>query len=689
MKYSLLFLLLPSLLSAQEFTFRQEYDTIPVEINGWQPYQPWMGGLSKSSPEFCDINSDNLYDLFVGDFLGHISYLKGDSTLAGYRLLFETSFFDSISVSGPPWGGSAAPCFGDLDSDGDLDLIVGDANSYTHYYCNIGNTQSPEYELITDNLVPQGPPWVSSPAMVDIDADGDLDLFGGWEQITFYQNVGTSQSYNFQLVTGNFANINISGGGAAISFIDIDADNDYDLFIGNEIGRIYYYRNDGDSVNYDFTYVTDNYNDIDVGGYASPEFADIDGDGDFDLFVGREQTSTATDPGDIFFYENVGTPEVAQWEFVTKNYISLDVGYLAQSATTDIDSDQDRDIFIQHIGDRLSYYENIGAIDSSSYHWITDNYQNIFVNDAFPEFGDLDDDGDPDLLMGEGAIPGPPGIYLYQNQGTPQSASFNLVSTNYIPGVFTQSSVINAIALADIDADGDLDLFTSDQDRHLYYFENIGSAANPEFVLISTNWQSIFQPSTPTMLLVPMFYDIDEDSDLDLFCGGNYGYSQFWFYRNEGTPQNAQMVLVTQTFLGESYQNFYGVDIFDIDQDGDGDFLLSTGKGGMLFFRNTTGDTSAVNPRIAQHPLHGIELSFGPNPANPVTWVTFSLSYPQKAELAVYNLLGQKVATLASGYQMPGSRTYFWNAINTSSGTYFIRLETEKTEAVQRVMVVR
>ncbi|MBU1650991.1 T9SS type A sorting domain-containing protein, partial [bacterium] len=119
----------------------------------------------------------------------------------------------------------------------------------------------------------------------------------------------------------------------------------------------------------------------------------------------------------------------------------------------------------------------------------------------------------------------------------------------------------------------------------------------------------------------------------------------------------------------------------------------------ILFFRNTTGDTSAVQPRLSLDPAHGIEFSIGPNPANPITWISYNLPYPQKAEIAVYNLLGQKVAILASGLQMPGQKTLIWDAANYSSGQYFVRLETENPNAglgtirlqsqVERVVVVK
>ena len=92
------------------------------------------------------------------------------------------------------------------------------------------------------------------------------------------------------------------GNHADLTFCDLDSDRDYDLFIGNDNGRIYYYHNDGDSANWNYRYVTDNWLGIDVGEHTSPEFCDIDGDGDFDLFVGREPYLGNQTQGDIFFF---------------------------------------------------------------------------------------------------------------------------------------------------------------------------------------------------------------------------------------------------------------------------------------------------------------------------------------------------------------------------------------------------
>ncbi|MBU1652982.1 hypothetical protein KKA00_12220, partial [bacterium] len=58
MRTLILLLLLPTLLFAQEFTFELQPDAFPVEINGWQPFQPWAGGIEDATPELCDIDGD-------------------------------------------------------------------------------------------------------------------------------------------------------------------------------------------------------------------------------------------------------------------------------------------------------------------------------------------------------------------------------------------------------------------------------------------------------------------------------------------------------------------------------------------------------------------------------------------------------------------------------------------------------
>ncbi|MBU1881126.1 T9SS type A sorting domain-containing protein, partial [bacterium] len=312
----------------------------------------------------------------------------------------------------------------------------------------------------------------------------------------------------------------------------------------------------------------------------------------------------------------------------------------------------------------------------------------ISVNSCNPRFADIDNDQDPDLFIGEGVIPNPPypGLHLFQNTGTPQTAIYSLITTDLIPGNY--HAAIRP-TLADINGDDDIDVFLCDNDGIFYYCENIGTPDAPRFSNPQPNWQGISAPGGK----FSVFHDLDGDLDLDLiFAKGYYGDTFVVFYRNIGSPESPVISAPPDTLI--RIQNpgivFSGIDIIDIDSDGDGDFFIESAyNGGILFFRNTTGDTSAVQPRLSLDPLHGIEFSIGPNPANPITWISYNLPYPQKAGIAVYNLLGQKVATLASGLQMPGSHRIPWIADDVASGVYWVRMEVDLRVEAKRVVVTK
>jgi hypothetical protein len=696
MKYTtIMILLLPALLCAQELQFRQEYDSIPVEINGWQTFAPWGGGESESYPEFCDLDGDGDVDIFVGNGpLGFISHYKneGMAQMADFKLI--TRAFNGINLFQLPWGAHVAPNFCDLDGDADSDLFVGDFAGLIHFWENVGTTTVPQFQFITDTLANIDITGFSRFDFVDIDADGDFDLFiGNWfGTIWYYRNAGNTSAWNLVQETSQFAGIDVGNVSSPV-FVDIDADGDFDLFIGNMAGNICYYRNDGDSINYNFTYVANFYDSIWVQGYAAPEFSDIDADGDFDLFVGRDNVASQLFPGDVFFYENVGTPAVPQWNLVTQNYLSLDPGVSLHHHQVDIDADLDVDLFITNPSDQLSFYENVGTPQAAAFHWVTDGYQNIAVNGAKIFFDDIDADQDPDLFIGEVQIPNPPypSLYLFQNRGTPQNAAFTLYSNNVVPGTYP---VVVEPALTDIDGDSDHDLFVTDGDENRFFFENSGTPTSPVFANSQMGWWGAFPFDTLyyTVLAGYCFYDIDNDGDQDLFGTAKAidVYNWVWFYRNIGTAQSPVFNLETQNLLTfERNEDLNSISIFDADADGDGDiFVVPLYDGGMYFFRNITGEASAPPP-VQRHPQAGLQISLGPNPANPNTVISFNLPFAQQIDLAVYNLLGARVTTLASGLKTPGSYVIPWDASGNASGVYIIRLETPQESRSEKLTIIK
>jgi hypothetical protein len=84
-----------------------------------------------------------------------------------------------------------------------------------------------------------------------------------------------------------------------------------------------------------------------------------------------------------------------------------------------------------------------------------------------------------------------------------------------------------------------------------------------------------------------------------------------------------------------------------------------------------------------------MDLSLSPQPGNPTTSISFQLPYAQDVDLAVYNLLGARVATLASGKMQAGSYTLPWDSRGKASGMYLVRLQTAYVTTTKKLMVVK
>jgi hypothetical protein len=78
-----------------------------------------------------------------------------------------------------------------------------------------------------------------------------------------------------------------------------------------------------------------------------------------------------------------------------------------------------------------------------------------------------------------------------------------------------------------------------------------------------------------------------------------------------------------------------------------------------------------------------------PNPFNPMTTIEFSLDEASNFEISVFNITGQRIDVLSSGYAEPGIYKQIWNAGNFTSGVYFIRLEAGMKVATQKVVLIK
>ena len=387
------------------------------------------------------------------------------------------------------------------------------------------------------------------------------------------------------------------------------------------------------------------------------------------------------------FLQNNGTPQSANHQLITNDYLkTLDVGNNSEPVFVDIDDDNDLDMFIGSLKNpfgSIIFFENIGSNSNPEFSLVDSTFFDITSDlSVSPSFGDIDDDGDFDLVIGR--FNGK--LSLYLNSGTATTPLFS----NYVDIQNNNGDIIDVGSTAvplliDVDNDTDLDLIIGGFNGKFNFYENTGNAGIYEFTLNNLYFDTLDIGDNST----PFLIDYDKNGTLDLFSGSRKG--EFYYYRNDGTNSVPVWTLITDKFLTDNFGANTFPSFVDIDNDTDIDILLGNVKGGLYFYENTKISGIDEN-RIT--PVDNFKISAFPNPFNPETNVRLELSVGQHIKIDIYNILGEKVNTIFNGYIKAGNSTFNWNAKNNSgitlpAGIYFITVSSKETQKVIKVAFLK
>jgi Ca2+-binding RTX toxin-like protein len=305
--------------------------------------------------------------------------------------------------------------------------------------------------------------YYSTPTFADIDGDSDLDLVVGASDgtLNYYKNTGSAIAPIYQEQTGDnpFNGIDV-GSYSKPTLADIDGDGDFDLVVGERNGNLNYYKNTGSAIAPIYQEQTgDNpFNSIDVGSYSKPTFADIDGDGDFDLVVGEYD-------GNLNYYKNTGSAIAPIYQEQTGDnpFNGINVGYYSTPTFADIDGDGDLDLVVGEEDGTLNYYKNTGSAIAPIYEEQADSnnpFNGIDIEgDSAPTFADIDGDGDLDLVVG--ASDG--SLKYYKNEIVNNQAATDITLTNsaIAENINTDKRVlIGTLSITDPDETGNNNVLT-------------------------------------------------------------------------------------------------------------------------------------------------------------------------------------------------------------------------------------
>jgi hypothetical protein len=171
--------------------------------------------------------------MVLGTWSDEVRLLRGDGS-GGFAVV------DSV-VAQIPRGRNTTPALGDLDGDGDLDLLVGESSGTVNHFENVGTTLEPRFELVTETFADIEVGRRSAPLLHDLDGDGLPDLLVGSEEdgVQVYRNVGTRTMSDF--VADGRLPVPVEGL-ATPTIGDLDGDGFDDLVLGGIGGGLVFYR---------------------------------------------------------------------------------------------------------------------------------------------------------------------------------------------------------------------------------------------------------------------------------------------------------------------------------------------------------------------------------------------------------------------------------------------------------------
>ena len=354
---------------------------------------------SSYAPVLGDYTGDGFIDVFVTNGGDQNNFLYRNSGL-GY---FNRDYNSDLAWDSN-WSNTAT--WGDYDNDDALDLFVanggdGEANALYH---NLGDGT---FERIYSGSIANETDRSRSASWGDYDNDGFLDIYiansegSDWRNSLFHNNGD-----------GSFSQINVgwivqdADDSNCATWCDYDNDGDLDMYVVN-CGPNALYRNEGGGT---FTKIQTGVLVADGDCSNGASWGDYDNDGDFDVFV------SSGDDHSNRLYQNQGGGVFVQ---ITNGAIVTDNSNSWGSAWADLDNDGDLDLFVANSAepdprDNFIYINN----GDGSFTGVYDNLLN--QNDLLPigcAWGDYNNDGDLDLFV---AIDGGRNL-LYSNQGNSNS----------------------------------------------------------------------------------------------------------------------------------------------------------------------------------------------------------------------------------------------------------------------------
>jgi len=621
-------------------------------------YSPYYETLFPRTGEWtllADYNCDGKEDIFCYSSIGGgIDVYKNIST-TGTGLAFVKVATQIKSKYYPPSGAMInlyvssvdIPAITDIDNDGDLDVVTfaitgtymeyhknmsmelygtcdslkfqvanhcwGYAaehplsNDYTLFDTCVTNVPSPELPILTDENRSSERHSGSCELCIDLDNDGDKEFIVGdvsFTNLTMLTNGGTT---------------------TAASFIAKDT-----AFPKNNASTI----------------------PINLTLFPCAFYADVNYDGVKDLIVSPSAANASENFNSVVYYKNTGTNSYPVFQFQQANFLQdqmIEFGEGAYPTFFDYDNDGLKDLFVGNYGyygasgfqHRIAQFKNIGTATQPKFDLITRDYANLGslnITNMIPAFGDLDGDGDADMIIGAGD-----GRLHYFRNIAPigGTANFVLAQANFKNSSNRIIDVGDAAApqIYDVNYDGKNDIVVGRRNGKVAYFRHSGTGTAPIPVMDSITYSfgniNVNLPGYFTGYSHPFLFQ--EGGQTKMICGAESGYLNL--YDHIDGNLTGVFTRVDSTYLGIWQGTRTAPVCVDLNNDGFKELIVGNYQGGLSYYK---GVSSIITVQDINTYNFWTFDAF-PNPANAQLNIRINNHEKNNYTFEMYDILGQLV----------------------------------------------
>lgn len=592
-----------------------------------------------------------------------------------------------------------------------------------------------EYTSSTEYL------YVSStdiPAYVDVDYDGDIDVLTfhlGGERVEYHKNLsmetyGIPDSLLFKLknecwgtfieddsnnsITLNYTSVfspcgdpNISDpekalrhSGSTLLALDLNEDQVMDLILGD----VAHYNltalfNGGTAPNQNSAMASmdENYpsntTPVNLSIFPAAFFEDVDHDDVKDLIVGTNSNGGSENREGIWFYKNVGTNNAPNFSYVQNDFLQGDMienGKGTIPVLVDLNNDGLKDLLVASNyrydeplskTSQIQYYQNTGTVSTPQFTFVSDDWLSLesegFGLRMHPTFGDLDNDGDEDMIIGTELGK----LHLFERTGNSPN-DFTLSELNIQDNAGTEINVQSFASpqLFDLNNDGLLDLIIGKRGIGISYYENIGTPSTYSFELVTQSLGGVDMGNLvyPENYAVPHF--VRHNDTTHFFAGNRNGTIYYYNEIDDNIADGDVFNLVSDSYANIETQSFSAPFIDTIRNDNRYDLFVGTDLGGVYAYTAEQFSDPIVSTNESLE--INTEITVYPNPSNTGIFNVVANNQESKLNVSVIDLLGNKIV---DDQLLWGSTKL--DLSNKSQGVYIVQIHQGKTR-VQSLKIV-